>query len=159
MSTAPQTILILGGGVGGITTAVLLRERLGDAHRIVLVEREATYVFAPSLLWLLTGDREPAAISRPLDRLAGRGVEVVRGPMGVTGADNSAAVRQMVEQHGVTYHPEHVTVRAERSGAHFSNGTSAAFDLLGYVPPHRPPRAVAASGRGTSTPNPARRSR
>lgn len=255
MTTASQTILILGGGVGGVATAVLLRERLGDAHRIVLIERDAAYVFAPSLLWLLTGDREPAAISRPMDRLAGRGVEVVRGeveaidpasrtvtvsgkvlaadwlvvalgadlapeavpgladaghnlytlpgatafrdafaqiqsgrialltaipaykcpaapyeaamliesalrkrgirertqidlytaepgPMGVTGPENSAAVRQMVEQHGVTYHPEHVTARAERGGVHFTDGTNAAFDLLGYVPPHRPPRAV-----------------
>jgi sulfide:quinone oxidoreductase len=255
MTTASQTILILGGGVGGVATAVLLRERLGEAHRIVLIEREAAYVFAPSLLWLLTGDRAPEAISRPMDRLAGRGVEVVRGeveaidaasrtvtvsgkaiaadwlvvalgadlapdavpglaeaghnlytlagatafrdafarfeggrialltatpaykcpaapyeaamliesalrkrgirertqvdlytaepgPMGVTGAENSAAVRQMVEQHGVTYHPEHVTARVERGGVRFTNGTSAAFDLLGYVPPHRPPGAV-----------------
>ena len=258
MSTPSQTILILGGGVGGVTPAVLLRERLGDHHRVVLVEREAAYVFAPSLLWLLTGDREPAAVSRPMERLTSRGVEVVRGeveamdavnrsvtvsgkviaadwlvvalgadlapeavpglaqaghnfytldgatafrdafarfdggrialltatpaykcpaapyeaamlieaalrkrglrertqvdlytaepgPMGVTGPENSAAVRQMVESHGVTYHPEHVTVCAERGGVHFANGTDAAFDLLGYVPPHRPPRAVATS--------------
>ena len=255
MPTPSQTILILGGGVGGVATAVLLRERLGDGHRIVLVEREESYLFAPSLLWLLTGDREPEAITRPMDRLRGRGVEVVRGevehidplaravvvggatlagswivvalgvelapeavpglseaghnlyslagatafrdslggfgggrlalltatpaykcpaapyeaamlveaalrkrgirerstldlyaaepgPMGVTGPENSAAVRQMVEQRGVRYHPEHVVVSAEAGGLRFANGQSAAFDLLGYVPPHRPPRVV-----------------
>ncbi len=42
----------------------------------------------------------------------------------------------------MTYHPEHLTVRAERGVVHFSSGTGASFDLLGYVPPHRPPLAV-----------------
>ncbi|HEY5618544.1 MAG TPA: NAD(P)-binding protein [Vicinamibacterales bacterium] len=35
----PKTILILGGGVGGIVTARALRRRLPRAHRIVLVDR------------------------------------------------------------------------------------------------------------------------
>jgi sulfide:quinone oxidoreductase len=66
------------------------------------------------------------------------------GPMGVTGPENSAAVRQMVEQRGVTYHPEHVVVSADPGdrALRFANGASAAFDLLGFVPLHRPPRAV-----------------
>lgn len=257
MLSVPQTLVILGGGVGGISVAVLLRERLGPAHRIVLVEREATYVFAPSLLWLLTGHREPADITRSMARLEGRGIEVLRGeveaidaanrvvtvsgariaadwivvalgadlapeavpglaeaghnlytlagatafrdafvafdagkvvlltaapaykcpaapyeaamlveaalrkrglrgratvdlfaaepgPMGVTGADNSAAVRQMVESHGVGYHPEHQVLSADSAARTltFANGSAAGFDLLGYVPPHRPPRSV-----------------
>lgn len=257
MPTPSQTIVVLGGGVGGITTAVLLRERLDPRHRVVLVEREGDFVFAPSLLWLLTGDRRPAAISRSMDGVAGRGVEVLRGdveaidpatrtatvsgrsiagdwmvvalgaelapeavpglaegghclyelagatafrdafarldggrlvlltagpgykcpaapyeaamlleaalrkrkvrdrvrvdlfavepgPMGVAGPEVSAAVRQMVEEHGVAYHPEHAVVRvdpAERR-IHFSNGVEAGYDLLGFVPPHRPPRVV-----------------
>lgn len=31
--------LILGGGFGGITVAVELKERLGDAHDVVLIAR------------------------------------------------------------------------------------------------------------------------
>ncbi|MBZ0271874.1 NAD(P)/FAD-dependent oxidoreductase [bacterium] len=74
-----QTILVLGGGVGGVVTAVELRKKLPAGHRVVLVEREERHVFAPSLLWLMTGDRRAEQISRPIDRLKTRGVEVVRG--------------------------------------------------------------------------------
>lgn len=71
-----KTILILGGGVGGIATARALRKRLPAAHRIVLVDRERDHVFAPSLLWLMVGRRTPDAITRPLARLARRGIDV-----------------------------------------------------------------------------------
>lgn len=72
----PKTVLILGGGVGGIVTAHALRRRLGRGHRIVLVDREAGHLFAPSLLWLMIGRRTADAITRPLQRLSRRGIEV-----------------------------------------------------------------------------------
>lgn len=74
-----QTVLILGGGVGGLVSANLLRAALPDDHRVVLVEREAAHVYAPSLLWLMTGDREADKISRPLARLERKGIELIRG--------------------------------------------------------------------------------
>ena len=74
-----KTILILGGGVGGLVTANELRARLSKEHRIVLLERETTFVFSPSLLWLMTGDRTAPKISRPLARLQRKGIELVRG--------------------------------------------------------------------------------
>src|SRR6516225_977872 len=74
-----ETVLILGGGVGGLVTANELRKALPKAHRIVLVERETSFVFAPSLLWLITGGRTAEKISRPLARLARKGIEVVQG--------------------------------------------------------------------------------
>lgn len=74
-----KTILILGGGIGGIVAATRLRKKLSRDHRVVLVERETNYVFSPSLLWLMTGLRTPAKISRPLSRLRKRGIELVRG--------------------------------------------------------------------------------
>ncbi|MEO8681478.1 MAG: FAD/NAD(P)-binding oxidoreductase [Vicinamibacterales bacterium] len=74
-----KTILILGGGVGGIATARALRKRLPPAHRVVLVDRERDHVFAPSLLWLMVGQRTADAITRPLDRLARKGIEVCIG--------------------------------------------------------------------------------
>ncbi|MBI5449864.1 MAG: NAD(P)/FAD-dependent oxidoreductase [Gammaproteobacteria bacterium] len=73
-----KTILILGGGTGGIVAASRLRKGLGREHRIVLIERAADYLFAPSLLWLMTGLRKRTAISRPLTRLA-HGIERVHG--------------------------------------------------------------------------------
>lgn len=75
---AQRTAVVLGGGIGGLTAANELRGRLGAEHRVVLVERRRDHVFAPSLLWLMTGDRRPAQVTRALERLVRRGVEVVR---------------------------------------------------------------------------------
>jgi len=71
-----KTVLILGGGVGGIATARALRKHLPTAHRVVLVDREPDHVFAPSLLWLMVGQRTAGAITRPLARLARKGIDV-----------------------------------------------------------------------------------
>ena len=72
------TVLVLGGGIGGAAAANALRERLGERHRIVVVDRDAEQVFAPSLLWLMVGQRRPGAISRPLPKMLRPGIEVVR---------------------------------------------------------------------------------
>ncbi|MEK6687382.1 MAG: FAD-dependent oxidoreductase, partial [Gemmatimonadota bacterium] len=41
---ARQTVVILGGGIGGLATARALRRRLSRRHRIVLVDRERQHV-------------------------------------------------------------------------------------------------------------------
>ena len=79
MTTGNKTILVLGGGIGGIVAATRLRQLLAPNHRVILVEKEADHVFAPSLLWLMLGQRRPAQISRPIAALAKRGIEVVQG--------------------------------------------------------------------------------
>jgi sulfide:quinone oxidoreductase len=79
MSKKSQTVLVLGGGVGGLVAAVELRKKLPKQHRIMLVDREEQHMFAPSLLWLMTGLRTAGNISRPLDSLKKKGIEVVRG--------------------------------------------------------------------------------
>lgn len=261
-----KTILILGGGVGGLVTAISLRRSLPRAHRIILVDREADHLFQPSLLWLMTGARRPDQITRPLDRLKRKGIEVVRGavesidpqqrrvqvqgqtwqadylvialgaelaleaipgldeggfafytldgarrlreafkdfssgrlalvtaapaykcpaapyeaamlleanlrrrgvrdhvqidfyaaepgPMGVAGPNVSSAVRRMVESKGIAYHPEHqiASVDAGVRSLRFTNGTTASFDLLAYVPPHRAPQVAREAGLTSET--------
>jgi sulfide:quinone oxidoreductase len=254
-----QTIVILGGGVGGVVAANQLRKRLLRRHRIILVDREPTFALAASFLWVMTGDRRPTQIVRPLARLERRGIEIVRGeverihperreaivggrslradhlvvalgaefapeaipglaeeghtfctldgatrlreeldrvrtgrivvltaapaykcpaapyeaamlidgmlrrrgvrsavdltiysaepgPLGVAGAEVSAAVRAMVEGKGIAYYPERQIQRAERGRVVFTDGTAADFDLLVYVPPIRPPRGLADAG-------------
>ncbi len=74
-----QTVLILGGGIGGVVAANKLRKRLNRRHRVVVVEREKQFSLAASYLWVMTGDRKPAQISRPLERLERKGIEVLRG--------------------------------------------------------------------------------
>lgn len=70
------------------------------------------------------------------------------GPMMVAGPEVSAGVRGMVEARGIGYHPEHQvkSVNPQARRIEFTNGASAAFDLLLYVPPHRAPEAVKAAG-------------
>ena len=74
-----QTVLVLGGGIGGVVTANRLRKHLGRRHRIVLVNRETDFSFAASYLWVMTGSRRPDQVTRPLKRLERRGIEVVIG--------------------------------------------------------------------------------
>ncbi len=74
---AGKTILILGGGVGGIATANALRNQLGVEHRIVLVDKRAEYAFTPSLLWVMVGWRQPEQITKDIHRLVRPGIEVV----------------------------------------------------------------------------------
>lgn len=71
-----KTVLVLGGGVGGVVTARELRRLLPRLHRVVLVDREREHLFAPSLLWLMVGQRDAASIRRPLKRLNRKGIDV-----------------------------------------------------------------------------------
>ncbi|MBN9657549.1 MAG: NAD(P)/FAD-dependent oxidoreductase [Acidobacteria bacterium] len=73
-----STTLVLGGGIGGIVAANEIRRQLPSAHRVVLVEKNAQHAFAPSFLWLMTGDREPNQVRAPLAGLLRRGVELVQ---------------------------------------------------------------------------------
>jgi sulfide:quinone oxidoreductase len=72
-------IVILGAGVGGLVAARALRKRLGAEHRIAVVDRSSDHLFAPSLLWLMVGERREEQIRRPLDGLARKGIEFVHG--------------------------------------------------------------------------------
>ncbi len=256
-----KTILVLGAGIGGIVTATRLRKKLSSEHRVVLIEREANYVFSPSFLWLMTGLRTAKKISRPLSKLKKRGIELVQGsieriepqshtvwvdgreitgdylvitlgaelapqtipglveaghnfytlagaeslrdarlavregrivvlvsgipfkcpaapyeaamlleydcrkrkirdavqidvyspepgPMPVAGPAVSKQVRQLVEGKDIHYHPEHQITQVEPTARRltFASGTTADFDLLVYVPPHRAPQVVRDAG-------------
>ena len=50
MTHEGKTILVLGGGVGGLVAAHELRKQLPRPHRVVLIERSPTHLFSPSLL-------------------------------------------------------------------------------------------------------------
>jgi len=76
---AGKTIVILGGGVGGLVTGNELRKWLGREHRVVLVDREGRHIFWPSLLWLQVGLRKPVGIVRDLASLEKKGIEIIKG--------------------------------------------------------------------------------
>jgi len=76
---AAQTVVVAGGGIGGVATANRLRRRLDRSHRVVLVNRDPDFTFPASYLWVMTGSRRPEQITRPLKGLERRGIEVVIG--------------------------------------------------------------------------------
>ena len=72
-----KTIVILGGGVGGIVTANELRKRLTNKHKIILIEKNRIHAFAPSFLWLMTGTRKKENITKDISKLLQKGIEII----------------------------------------------------------------------------------
>ena len=72
-----STILILGGGVGGIVTANHLRKNLPEDYKVILIEKNKEHSLAASYLWLLVDKRTPSQISSPLKMLVSIGVEII----------------------------------------------------------------------------------
>ena len=248
-----KTILILGGGVGGVVTANELRKKIGKEHKIIVIDKEREHVFAPSLLWLMVGQRKGDRIKRELRRIERKGIEFVNreieqvtptvksvtvdgkryqadymvislgakhvkppelkevgynfyclkgaellwdalqdfkegkavvlvsyvpfkcpaapyeaalllehyfrknklrdkvemelytpepGPMGIAGKKVSDAVRQLVENRGIRYFPEHQYKGIGSNKIEFENGSKTQFGLLAYVPKHECPKVI-----------------
>jgi len=76
-----KTVLILGGGIGGLTAATHLRRLSSPAEpRIVVVERNRSFSACMANLWIMTGERkDPREGQRELSGLASQGIEVVHG--------------------------------------------------------------------------------
>ncbi|MBI3600904.1 MAG: NAD(P)/FAD-dependent oxidoreductase [Nitrospinae bacterium] len=72
-----KNIVILGGGVGGLVAANRLRQSLPHEHKIIIIERESLHTFAPSFLWVMTGDRKPEEITREVRQLVHDDIDVV----------------------------------------------------------------------------------
>jgi len=85
---AGKTVLILGGGNGGLVAANRIRRMLPQEHRVVLVDRSPLYSFAPSYLWVMLGRRTGSRISRDLGVLTKKGIEVVIGEVQAIDAAN-----------------------------------------------------------------------
>jgi sulfide:quinone oxidoreductase len=71
-----KKILILGGGVGGIVTANRLRHLLPIDNDVILIEKNELHSFAPSFLWLMTGQRTDKDIVRSVASLLDKGIEI-----------------------------------------------------------------------------------
>jgi sulfide:quinone oxidoreductase len=65
--------------VGGQVVANELRRLLPHEHRIIVIERNVRHAFAPSFLWVMTGDRRPAQVTRDLRDLLHPDVDVLEG--------------------------------------------------------------------------------
>jgi len=71
-----KTIVILGGGVGGIVTANKLRRLMPSENNIIVIEKDRIHSFAPSFLWLMTGKRRKDQISRDISLLISKNIDI-----------------------------------------------------------------------------------
>ena len=88
------TIVVLGGGAGGVVAANELHSRLKEKAKIIVVERSPKQSFAPSYLWVMTGERQPDAISRDISRLERKDIEVIAGEIESIDTKNKAVFVQ-----------------------------------------------------------------
>ncbi|MDP1860603.1 MAG: FAD/NAD(P)-binding oxidoreductase [Gemmatimonadaceae bacterium] len=83
----PHTVLILGGGVGGVVAANRLRRLLPADDRIVVVERLKEAPFGASMPWLVSGHRSSDSISRSARQLLHPRIELVTGDIDAINPD------------------------------------------------------------------------
>jgi sulfide:quinone oxidoreductase len=67
-------VLVLGGGFGGIATAVALRKQLPEEAEVVLVDRREDFVMGLRKTWYVLGISPMAYGERPLAQLARSGI-------------------------------------------------------------------------------------
>ncbi|MGE3341649.1 MAG: NAD(P)/FAD-dependent oxidoreductase [Candidatus Altimarinota bacterium] len=96
--TQTRTALVLGAGVGGVVAAHHLRQLLPAKDQVIIIDRETNHLFAPSLLWLMIGDRQPEKIMRPIEKLSRKGIKVVHGEI-----EKLDPATRSVTVHGKTY--------------------------------------------------------
>jgi sulfide:quinone oxidoreductase len=139
---ADRTIVILGGGTGGLVAARRLRRSLDPADRVVLADRDPTFRFAPSYLWVMTGARRPAQITTDRRRLRRAGIEVLQAEVveidptnhKVKTTDDEVSFDRLVIALGAELAPNLLPGFAE--GAHnlyTLDGAVAAGDALGRL--------------------------
>ena len=100
-----KTILILGGGVGGVVTASELLSKIGQKHRIILIDKQKDYVFEPSLLWLMVGERKAAKITRSRERLERKGIEFVNGEI-----ESIDPEKRVVKVNGTSFQGDYIVI-------------------------------------------------
>ncbi|MBD2078002.1 NAD(P)/FAD-dependent oxidoreductase [Phormidium sp. FACHB-592] len=105
MTQQPARICILGGGFGGLYTALRLSQlpwTKQEKLEIILVDRSDRFLFSPLLYELMTGELQTWEIAPPFEELlAGTGVRFHQG--NVTGIDLSAKYVQLQEGHALPY--------------------------------------------------------
>ncbi|WP_372638607.1 NAD(P)/FAD-dependent oxidoreductase [Fodinibius sp.] len=87
------TILVLGGGIGGVSTARELSRQIGNEDginlaRILVFEKEKSSLYAPSLTWMMVGKREEGQVYGDLSNVELGGIEVIYGEIASIDPEN-----------------------------------------------------------------------
>lgn len=73
-----KTILVLGGGWGGLTAAHSLRGSLPKDYRVAVIEKKQSFVFYPSFLRAMIGEKQDLThIESPMKNLLRKDLEII----------------------------------------------------------------------------------
>ncbi|MBU2608261.1 MAG: NAD(P)/FAD-dependent oxidoreductase [Chloroflexi bacterium] len=124
---AGKTIVILGGGFGGLSTAQQLRRVIAPEHRVVVVEREDTFYLCAFNMRLMAGEmKDQREGERSLSELARKGIEWVHGE--VLELDPTA---RRVRTSSATLEGDYLIIAlgAEKDGSIIPGFTESAYNL------------------------------
>ncbi len=97
--------IIVGGGYAGLAAALELRSRLPTSETVTVVSLNEDFIFFPSLIWVVQGERELADISFP--------------------------VRPVLEKAGIEFvHARLERINPEKNSVNLSDGQELSFDKL-----------------------------
>ncbi len=122
-----KTIVILGGGFGGLSTAQQLRKALGDEHRVVVVEKEDSFHLCALNMRLMAGEMEDHQEGdRTLSDLTSKGIEWVQGEI----LEVDAAARR-VRTSSATLEADYLIIAlgADKDGTLVPGFAEAAYNL------------------------------
>ncbi len=69
-----KNIVVLGGGIGGIVAANVLRKKLGNEHKVTVIDKYSKHSFKPSYLWVVAGKRKPEEVEKDIALLKKKGI-------------------------------------------------------------------------------------
>ncbi|MEX0905646.1 MAG: FAD/NAD(P)-binding oxidoreductase [Balneolaceae bacterium] len=115
------TILVLGGGIGGVHAAKELSRKIGNEDginlaNILVFERKKKSLYAPSLTWLMVGKREPGEIYRELSKIEFNGIEVIEGEI-----EQVNLKTKTVTSNGKTYQGDYIVISLGVAQNRFAN--------------------------------------
>lgn len=73
-----KTIIVLGGGWGGLTAAHALRGQVSGDYRVVVIEKRQSFIFYPSFLPVIIGEKTSLDhVESPLKKLLRKDIEII----------------------------------------------------------------------------------
>jgi len=119
-----STIVVLGGGIGGLSAAFELKDELGDHHEVILVSDQDHFEFTPSNPWVAVNWRKPGAIRLKLnDLMSKHGIRFI----------GTAVKRVQPESHSLLLENEEIL---SYNYLVIASGPRLAFDEIPGLGPH-----------------------
>lgn len=115
------TVLILGGGKGGVVAANVLGKMLGREHRIILFDKKDEHVFYGAYPFLMVNMRKPEQIRKKLSNLRRKGIEFIHTEVKSISTEQSVVRTEegpfkydyLILSPGAEFHPESLPGFAE----------------------------------------------